>query len=112
MKVKLCLLMILGFFSCTQKTEEQAELEEIVQVEEVGKKELLQGKKGQDLDLVPKILRIIFGFVRSSHQDGSFLRSVLLRVHRPDNNNGLQDLKPYKKPQDHASYCFPSRFGG
>jgi hypothetical protein len=40
MKLIFCLLMTLGFFSCTQKTEEQADLEEIVQVEEVGNLEL------------------------------------------------------------------------
>lgn len=36
MKVTLCLLMTLGFFSCTEKTQEQVDLEEIVQGEEVG----------------------------------------------------------------------------
>lgn len=40
MKLTLCLLMTLGFFSCTEKTQEQVDLEEIVQVEEVGKLDL------------------------------------------------------------------------
>ncbi len=40
MRIKLCLLVILSFFGCNQKTEEQVELEEIVQVTEVGKKEV------------------------------------------------------------------------
>lgn len=40
MKVTVCLLMTLGFFSCTEKTQEQVDLEEIVQVDEVGKLEL------------------------------------------------------------------------
>jgi hypothetical protein len=39
MKVYLCVLMLLSFFGCSQKTEEQVELEEIVQIDEVGKKE-------------------------------------------------------------------------
>lgn len=40
MKVMLTVLMTLGFFSCTEKTQEQVDLEEIVQAEEVGKIEL------------------------------------------------------------------------
>jgi len=31
--------MLLSFFGCSEKTQEQKELEEIVQIEEVGKKE-------------------------------------------------------------------------
>jgi len=33
MKLKVCLLVILGFFGCQKKTEEQVELEEIVKIE-------------------------------------------------------------------------------
>jgi hypothetical protein len=39
MKLKGCLLVILSFFSCTEKTQEQVELEEIVQCEDIGKNE-------------------------------------------------------------------------
>jgi hypothetical protein len=40
MKLKACLLVILTFFGCSGKTEEQSELEEIVQNESVGSNEL------------------------------------------------------------------------
>jgi hypothetical protein len=35
MKLTACLLVILTFFGCQEKTEEQMELEQIVQVEQV-----------------------------------------------------------------------------
>jgi hypothetical protein len=37
MKLTGCLLMVLSFFGCSEKTEEQVELEEIVHCEIVGK---------------------------------------------------------------------------
>jgi len=37
MKLKVCLLVILGFFGCSEKTSEQMELEEIVQVSDLVK---------------------------------------------------------------------------
>lgn len=35
MKLKACLLLILGFYSCTEKTQEQQELEEIVEANQI-----------------------------------------------------------------------------
>lgn len=39
MKLYACLLVILGFFGCQEKTQEQVDFEEIVLADEVGKKE-------------------------------------------------------------------------
>lgn len=41
MKQYACLLVVLSFFGCSEKTQEQIDLEEIVQVEEVDKKDLV-----------------------------------------------------------------------
>jgi hypothetical protein len=40
MKLYVCLLTILGFFGCSEKTQEQMDLEEIVLNEEPVKKEI------------------------------------------------------------------------
>lgn len=40
MKLIACLLMVLGFSACNEKTQEQQDLEEIVQNEQVGNFEL------------------------------------------------------------------------
>lgn len=41
MKLYACLLVVLSFFGCNEKTQEQMDLEEIVQAEEVEKKDLI-----------------------------------------------------------------------
>ena len=72
MKLTGCLLMVLGFFGCSEKTEEQVELEEIVHCEVVGKTEQIQGKIGQ-ADLPQK--EFSYEFEKSFHLSEPFLRN-------------------------------------